>query len=337
MSTAQDAFKTLGPNQILDALDAQGWQTDGRVTALNSYENRVYLIGLEQGDSVVTKFYRPQRWSDAAIEEELDFMRELAETDNPVICSLQSPADSATGAAGNTLFHWEHFRFCVYPRAGGRPPELDNPDQLEVIGRAMGRLHLVGEQRQFQHRRALSAEILGDNSVEFLLQSELLPTASRNVYSGVASDILKSIHAAFNDCKDVQRIRIHGDFHPGNILWGADDTPHLLDFDDTCSGPAVQDLWMFLSGDRSYASARLADLLIGYTQFREFDSNELALIEPLRALRLLHYAAWIARRWDDPAFAKAFPFFAEQRFWDEHILSLREQQAQLAEPLLIWD
>jgi len=323
------AFQHLDPTHLLDAMDAAGWQTDGRVSALNSYENRVYQIGLLDGTSVVAKFYRPERWSDAAILEEHSFTLELQGHDLPVVAPL---ADDH----GSTLHHTDVFRFVVFPQAGGRPPELDDPDQLEVIGRAMGRLHLVGEQKQFTDRHQLSPARLGDESLEYLLQSDLLPKESLSVYSGVASDIMQQVHAAFSATRTVT-LRIHGDFHPGNILWGRDDTPHILDFDDTCTGPAIQDLWMFISGDRSYSTARLADLLEGYTQFREFDPGELPLLEPLRALRLLHYAAWIARRWDDPAFKLAFPFFAEQRFWDDHILSLREQRAMLDEAPLKWD
>lgn len=333
MTIAPDPFRALGPTQILDAIDAAGWHTDGRVSALNSYENRVYLVGLDDGDSVVAKFYRPQRWTDAALMEEHSFMQELCDTDNPVIAALPSPDKSSA----QTLHHWDDFRFCVYPRAGGRPPELDNPEQLEVIGRAIARLHLVGEQKNFVHRKTLSVSDLGACSVEFLLQSPLLPGESRRVYEGVATDLLQAVQRGFSSYADVQQLRIHGDFHPGNILWSSSGTPQLLDFDDTCMGPAIQDLWMFISGDRAYATARLADLLEGYTQFREFDPSELVLIESLRALRLLHYAAWIARRWNDPAFARAFPFFAEQRFWDDHILSLREQRAGMDEPALVWD
>ncbi len=328
--SAKSAFESLGPNQILDSLDAVGWHTDGRVSGLNSYENRVYQVGLEDGSSVVAKFYRPHRWSDATILEEHQFSAELQDTDIPVICPI---ADDT----GKTLHHFEDFRFCVFPRAGGRPPELDNPEQLEVIGRCMARLHLVGEQQKFEHRHQLTPDRLGDESVAFLLSSELLPSDCRDVYAGLSADILQKTHAEFDQCRGVQQLRIHGDFHPGNILWGSDQTPHLLDFDDCCSGPAIQDLWMFLSGDRPYATARLADILEGYTQFREFDPAELALVEPLRALRLIHYAAWIARRWEDPAFARAFPFFAERRFWDEHILGLREQRAAMDEAPLVWD
>jgi len=323
------AFQQLDPTHLLDAMDAAGWQTDGRVTALNSYENRVYQVGLEDGTSVVAKFYRPERWTDAAILEEHAFTQELHDCDIPVISPI-------AGQQGSTLHRTEAFRFTVFEKAGGRPPELDDPDQLEVIGRTLGRLHLVGQQAAFSERVTLDPVRLGDESLNFLLSSELLPMESQSVYEGVASDIMQQVHAAFS-ATTVSHLRIHGDFHPGNILWGRDDTPHVLDFDDTCAGPAVQDLWMFISGDRPYRTARLADVLEGYTQFREFDPRELALIEPLRSLRLLHYAAWIARRWDDPAFKMAFPFFAERRFWDEHILSLREQRAMLDEPALIWD
>jgi len=322
-------FEDLGPNEILDAVDAAGWQTDGRVSALNSYENRVYQIGLEDGSSIVGKFYRPNRWTDEAILEEHSFCAELIDKDLPVIGPLSGNNQSTLHKAGIQ-------RYTLFPRAGGRPPELDNPDQLEVIGRTIGRLHLVGATRTFDHRHALSPALLGDKSLDFLLNSALLPMESRGVYQGVATDIMKLVNERFANTR-FSTLRIHGDFHPGNILWGGDETPHLLDFDDTCTGPAVQDLWMFISGDRPYATARLADLLEGYTQFREFDPAELELIEPLRALRLIHYAAWIARRWEDPAFKIAFPFFAEVRFWDEHILSLREQRAALDETPLVWD
>ena len=327
---ATTAFRHLGPNEILDAIDSVGYETDGRVSALNSYENRVYQIGLEGGEFIVAKFYRPERWSDDAILEEHRFTRELADTDVPVIAPV-------TDTRGQSLFTHGQFRFATFTRAGGRPPELDNPDQLEVIGRTLARLHLVGELQPFVHRVTITPDRLGQASLEFLLGSELLPPAAREVYNGIVTDMMTVVSAAFEGCADLAQLRIHGDFHPGNILWGRGDTPHVLDFDDTCTGPAIQDLWMFVSGDRQYRTARLADLLEGYTQFRDFDPRELQLLEPLRSLRLIHYAAWIARRWEDPAFKLAFPFFSEQRFWDEHILSLREQRAALDEPPLVWD
>ncbi len=315
----------------MDAIDAAGWQTDGRVSALNSYENRVYLIGLVDGNSVVAKFYRPERWSDDAIIEEHRFCDELKAADLPVIAPLPSQASANTAS---TLLHVDPFRLCVFPKAGGRPPELDNSDQLEVIGRTLGRLHLVGEIAQFTHRAAIDVTRLGLASVEHVMQSNQVPMELNTAYEAVVHPLLEEVQQRFNDTKGIQQIRIHGDFHPGNILWGGDDTPHLLDFDDTSMGPAVQDLWMFISGDHQYAQARLGDLLDGYTEFREFDERELQLIEPLRALRIVHYAAWISRRWEDPAFQQAFPFFAGNRFWDEHILALKEQRSRLDEPVL---
>jgi len=286
----------------------------------------VYLIGLTDGSSIVAKFYRPQRWSDDAIFEEHRFCTELEAADLPVISPL--------GKAGATLIHVPPFRLCVFPRAGGRPPELDNSEQLTVIGRTLGRLHLVGELRAFEQRPAIDVARLGVESVEHVLRSNQVPMELLSAYEAVVKPLIDEVRARFDKASAIKQIRIHGDFHPGNILWGADDTPHLLDFDDTAMGPAVQDLWMFLSGDHQYAQARLGDLLDGYTEFREFDERELALIEPLRSLRIVHYAAWISKRWEDPAFQLAFPFFAGNRFWDEHILALKEQRARLDEPVL---
>ncbi len=344
-------FNRLDPNLILDAVDSSGLMTDGRVSALNSYENRVYQIGIEDSQPVVAKFYRPVRWSDDTILEEHAFTCELVENDLPVIRALTT-AELANGARYQTdvdplsqqaetenslLHHFADYRFAIYPRAGGRPPELDDPDQLEVIGRTLARLHLVGELSEFKHRPTLDPMVWGQASKNTILQGDFLPAELREVYQGLVEDILNVVGQQFSAAGSVSTIRLHGDFHPGNILWGADDTPHLLDFDDCIAGPAIQDLWMFLSGDREYRTARVADILEGYTQFRDFDPRELQLVEPLRSLRQIHYAAWIAKRWNDPAFAKAFPFFAEQRYWDEHILALREQRAMLDEPPVKWD
>jgi len=282
---------------------------------------------LEDESTVVAKFYRPARWSDAALLEAHAFCQRLVEHDLPVIAPL-------TSADGDTLLHAGPFRFCLFARAGGRPPELDNPDQLLVIGRTLGRLHRVGDIHQFEHRAHFNAARLGDQSVEFLISSALLPDDVRASYTSLVEDVMTQVHARINALGELHTLSIHGDFHPGNILWGRDDTPHLLDFDDTATGPSMQDIWMFISGDREYAQARLGDLLDGYHEFREIDEREIALIEPLRALRIIHYAAWIARRWEDPAFQLAFPFFAGNRFWDEHILSLREQRAALDEAVL---
>lgn len=322
------AFQTLDPNQILDAIDNAGWQTDGRVSALNSYENRVYSIGLQDGNTVIAKFYRPGRWDDSTILEEHRFCDALIARDLPVIAPIKD-------AAGTTLHHSGRFRFSLFPRAGGRPPELDNPEQLAVIGRTIGRLHLVGDTLPFQYRPFIDASRLGDECADYLLDSCLIPGDQALVYESVIDDLLPEVHACLDDV-NYREISLHGDFHPGNILWGSSNTPHVLDFDDAATGPAMQDLWMFISGDRRYAEARLADLLDGYNEFRVFDEREIALIEPLRTLRMVHYAAWIARRWEDPAFKQAFPFFAHARFWDEHIQSLREQRAALDKPWLIY-
>lgn len=295
---------------------------------MNSYENRVYSIGLTSGDSVVAKFYRPGRWSDETILEEHRFCDALLERDLPVIAPLKNEQQ-------NSLHQTGLFRFSVYPRAGGRSPHLDDPRQLAVIGRTIARLHLVSERHSFEHRCSLDAERLGDESVGFLLESDLLPADQAHVYESVVDELLDEVHEQIN-ATSWQSICLHGDFHPGNLLWHSDDTPQLLDFDDAMTGPAMQDLWMFISGDRAYAQARLGDLLDGYNEFRDFDEREIALIEPLRTLRIIHYAAWIARRWQDPAFKSAFPFFAEPRFWDEHIQSLREQRASLDDPWLLY-
>ncbi|MDO6459966.1 serine/threonine protein kinase [Granulosicoccaceae sp. 1_MG-2023] len=324
----QWAFEQLGPDAILDAIEATGRLCDGRTLALNSYENRVYRVGIEDAPPLVAKFYRPQRWSDEAIREEHRFSRELADADIPVIAPL---ADEN----GETLFRHGLFRFALFPVRGGRAPELDNPGQLEVIGRFVARLHLIGEQCEFVHRPQLNVKRLGEDSVNFLLDSPHLPRELQASYRAISTDLLAAVRERFAHASAVRQLRIHGDLHPGNLLW-RDGTPHIVDLDDCCNGPAIQDLWLFLSGDRQYRSARLADLLCGYEEFREFDPRELHLVEALRALRQLYYAAWLARRWEDPAFQQAFPWFASARFWDDHILALREQRAAMDEPDLIW-
>jgi Ser/Thr protein kinase RdoA (MazF antagonist) len=328
-SILTSAFQSLTPDTMLDAIDSLGYRTDGRFLALNSYENRVYQIGLEDSDPVIAKFYRPERWSDAAILEEHAFTLLLEEDEIPVVAPIPD-------ASGLTLHHFAEHRFALYPRRGGRTPELDNPEQLEMIGRFMARIHLHGALHPFEHRPTLNIETFGEIPSRYLLEQRVIPLELETSYRTLVADLLQQIRRCFEDAGDVAQIRIHGDCHPSNILW-RDGTPHIVDFDDARMGPAIQDLWMFLSGDRQYSTARLADLLEGYTQFRDFDPRELHLVEALRTLRMIHYAAWLARRADDPAFKLAFPWFYTNRFWDDHILSLREQAALMNEPPLIWD
>ena len=319
-------YAELGPDLILDAVESKGYVTDGHLLALNSYENRVYQIGIGERQYLVAKFYRPERWTDAAILEEHAFARELAEAEIPVVAPL---ADDH----GETLFVHAGFRFALYPRRGGRWPDLDDPDKLEWLGRFLGRIHAVGATRPFAHRPTLDIDSFGTQSYRYLLEGGFIPAHIELAYRTLAEDLLAEIAAAYRRAGSVEYIRLHGDCHPGNILW-TDDGPHFVDLDDCRMGPAVQDLWMLLSGDRQAMALQLSEIVAGYELFRDFDRRELLLIEALRTLRMLHYAAWLARRWDDPAFPQAFPWFNTPRYWEEHILQLREQAAALQEPAL---
>jgi Ser/Thr protein kinase RdoA (MazF antagonist) len=318
-------YSTLTPDVVLDALESTGLRGDGRLIALNSYENRVYQIWLEEGPSVVAKFYRPERWSEAAILEEHAFTRELAEREIPVVAPML--------VEGKTLHTHGSFRFALFPRRGGRTPEFDHGDTLEWMGRFLGRIHAVGALTPFVHRPALDIASFGEESRDFLLAHDWLPPDLRDVWQGVAEQALEGVRYCYDRAGQVASLRLHGDCHAGNVLW-TDEGPHFVDFDDSRMGPAVQDLWMLLSGDRADMTRQLADVLAGYEDFMEFDLRELHLVEALRTLRLLHYSAWIARRWDDPAFPAAFPWFNTQRYWEERILELREQIALMQEPPL---
>lgn len=325
---AQSAFENLDPDSILDAFESTGHYSDGRVLALNSYENRVYRIGVEEDAPLIAKFYRPGRWSDKEILEDHAFSFELQEQELPVVAPWSD-------SNGETLFHHGPHRFTLYPLRGGRAPELDNSHQLEIIGRFIGRLHLIGATKKFEFRPQLTVERLGINSVEFILEKSEIPDGLKASYNAITEDLITTVRNRLDSVGEYTQLRIHGDFHPGNLLW-RDNIPNIVDLDDCCTGPSIQDLWMFLSGDRQYQNARLGDLLSGYEEFRDFDVAELGLIEPLRTLRQIFYAAWLARRWEDPAFKLAFPWFASARYWDDHILALREQRAALDEPHLIW-
>ena len=319
-------YAGLTPDTVLNALESVGLRADGRLLALNSYENRVYQVGMEEGPPVVAKFYRPARWSDAQILEEHAFVLELAERELPVV------APQAL-AGGVTLHAFAGFRFAVYPRRGGRAPELDDPDTLEWMGRFIGRIHAAGATRAFAHRPALDIATFGDESRAYLLAHGCVPADLIAAWSSVAAQALDGVRRGFDRAGAVRPLRLHGDCHAGNVLW-TDDGPHFVDFDDCRTGPAVQDLWMLLSGDRPDMTRQLADVLEGYEDFFDFDPRELYLVEPLRTLRLIHYSAWLARRWDDPAFPAAFPWFNTQRYWQDRILELREQIALMDEPPL---
>lgn len=318
-------FSALTPDLVLDALESTGLRCDGRMLALNSFENRVYQVGREEGAPVVAKFYRPERWSNEAILEEHAFTRELTEQEIPVVAPLE--------LAGRTLHESGGFRFAVYPRQGGRPPELDDTGTLEWMGRFLGRIHAVGATRPFAHRPVLDIETFGTAPRAWLLENGWIPPELLSAWESVSAQALEGVRHCFERAGGIARLRLHGDCHMGNVLW-ADDGPHFVDFDDCRMGPAVQDLWMLLSGERDAMTRQLSDVLAGYEDFCEFDRRELHLVEALRTLRLLHYSAWLARRWDDPAFPAAFPWFNTPHYWQDRILELREQVALMQEPPL---
>ncbi|MBS0308977.1 MAG: serine/threonine protein kinase [Proteobacteria bacterium] len=322
---ATPGYASLTPDTVLDALDSIGLRSDGRLLALNSYENRVYQIGMEDVPPLVAKFYRPGRWSDAAILEEHAFVGELAEDEIPVV-----PARSIDG---RSLHVYAGFRFAVFPRHGGRAPELDAPGTLEWLGRFLGRIHAVGARQPFTERPRLDIASFGEAPRDYLLAHDCIPPDLLAAWQSVTAQALDGVRACFARAGEVAQLRLHGDCHCGNVLW-TDAGPHFVDFDDARTGPAVQDVWMLLSGERAERAGQLADLLAGYEDFCAFHPRELHLIEGLRTLRLLHYSAWLASRWDDPAFPVAFPWFNTQRYWQDRILELREQIALMEEPPL---
>ncbi len=320
------AYADLTPDCLLDAIDSLGMRSDGRLLQLNSFENRVYQVGFEDGSQRIAKFYRPGRWSDAAILEEHAFTIELAEQEIPAVPPLSRN--------GQTLHHFERHRFALFARQGGRSPDIEQEETLEWLGRFLGRIHAVGASRAYQTRPSLDRLSFGIESRDVLVAGNWLPEDLRLSWISVADQALEEVSRAYQRAGDVHLLRLHGDCHAGNLLW-TEDGPHFVDFDDSRSGPAVQDLWMLLSGDAGDMRRQLAALLRGYAMFREFDRRELLLVEALRTLRLIHYSAWIARRWHDPAFPAAFPWFGSVRYWQDRILELREQVALMQEPPLI--
>jgi Ser/Thr protein kinase RdoA (MazF antagonist) len=318
-------YSDLSPDTVLDAVEALDLKCDGRVLALNSYENRVYQVGLEEADPVVAKFYRPRRWSDAAILEEHAFALELAAQEIPVVAPLTP--------GGRSLHVHGDYRYTVFPRRGGRWPELGTTEEREWVGRFLGRIHAVGRGGTFHARGSLDARQLGIEARDFVLDGNWMPDYLADKYAEITDELLAEIDSRTHAWGGARIGRILGDCHRGNILW-TDLGPHFLDLDDCLKGPAIQDLWMLLSGDNQQMRSELVDLLAGYEQFAAFDRSEIALIEPLRALRMIHYCAWLARRWHDPAFPKAFPWFAEPRYWEQHYRALQDQLAAVTAPPL---
>ena len=319
-------FGPLTPDFVLSAVEATGLVCDGRLLTLNSYENRVYQVGIEDAAPVVAKFYRPARWSDEAILEEHAFLAELAEAEIPAV--------PAREIGGRTLHHTGGFRLALFPRRGGRAPELDDPEVLTWLGRFLGRIHAIGARQPFVHRPTLDIRSFGEEPRDALLASPFLPPELRDTWLSVVNQALDSVRRCFDRACELPQIRLHGDVHSGNVLW-TDAGPHFVDFDDARNGPAIQDLWMLLSGDAPAMARQLDAVLEGYEQFADFEPRSLNLVEALRTLRLIHYAGWIAKRWDDPAFPAAFSWFDTPRYWQDQILALREQVALMDESPLV--
>ena len=317
------AFLGLTPEEMLDAVETRGITCDGRFLALNSYENRVYRLGVEDAEPVVAKFYRPGRWSDEAIIEEHRFTAELADMEIPVVAPL-------VHGDGRTLHHAGPFRFALYPYRGGRAMEPDNPDQLEMLGRFIGRIHAAGAARAYRHRPAIDIDNHLRQPGAGLVGMGFVPPHLETRWHDRLGSLTRAVERCFDQAGDMPAIRLHGDMHLGNILW-TDQGPHIVDFDDARNGPAIQDLWMFLSGDGDYLEARIDDLLRGYEQFHHFDRAGIRLVEVMRTLRMVYHAHWLASRWQDPAFPQAFPWFDSGRYWEQLLDDLDDQQDRMME------
>ena len=327
LETHLHPFNSLKPSFVLNAVDHQGYVSDGRILALNSYENRVYQVGIEDSEPIIAKFYRPKRWDDTQILEEHQFCAELVEQELPIVPPLK--------INGETLFQFGGFRLALYQRKGGHAPELDNLDNLFIMGRFLGRMHKVASTKIYKRRPAITCKHYGHESAA-LIEEKFIPEHIRDSYVAVVSELLKIIDTIYIDHEDSEFIRVHGDCHVGNILW-RDEAPHFIDFDDSRMAPAIQDVWMLLSGDRERQTAQLNEIIEGYNEFSEFPLQQLKYIESLRTLRIMYFSAWLARRWDDPAFPRAFPWFNTTQYWEQHILDLREQLGDINEaPLSVF-
>jgi Ser/Thr protein kinase RdoA (MazF antagonist) len=326
MSQKSTPFASLTPDAVLDAAEALGLAPDGRLFALNSYENRVYRVGRVDAEAVVVKFYRAGRWSDQQILEEHAFAAELAADEIPVAAPLV--------VAGATLHRHQEFRLAAFPLCAGSAPELDRADARELLGRTLARIHAAGARRRFLHRPTLERALLGARARASLLRSPLLPEHMRARYGDVSATLIEGIESAFAQAGPLSMIRLHGDCHLGNILW-QQRGPLLVDLDDCVNGPRIQDLWMFLSGNADEQQSQWAQIVEGYKQFGSIEFRELRLVEPLRAVRMLNHAAWVAERWTDPAFPRAFPWAGETRFWEGYVGDLMQQCQALEEPPLL--
>ena len=327
------AFQDLTPALVLDALDAVGQRGDGRVLQLNSYENRVFQVMLEDGSAVVAKFYRPGRWSNAQIVEEHAFALELAAAEVTAVPPLALRAEPHTPGLTlhgepPTLACWQaatgEQRFAVAARCAGREPELDDPAVLRQIGRFLGRLHSVGQRQPFLHRQVMNVQTDGERAIAVLLDGAFVADAERPAWQAASQQALALLVSAFEALGPLKTLRLHGDCHIGNVLW-RDGAAHVVDLDDAVQGPAVQDLWMLVSGDAQTMATQLNTMLQGYEQFMEFDDRERTLIEPLRTLRMLRHSAWLAARWGDPTFPLNFPYFGTAAYWSQQTTQLREQ------------
>ncbi|UUX96502.1 serine/threonine protein kinase [Aquabacterium sp. J223] len=326
-SSPRDSYAGLTPPKVLDALEQVGLYGDGRLLQLNSYENRVFLLHLEDGSAVVAKFYRPGRWSRQQILEEHALVRELADDEVPAVPPLALPDGGTLGSV--RLGDGVDMLFSISARHAGRAPELEDDQTLRWLGRFIARLHVVGGRRPFEHRLTLSPATWGRRAQALLLDSPWLDEPQRRPWAAACEAALQAVEGAFAAAADVPRLRLHGDCHPGNVLWREAEGPHFVDFDDACTGPAVHDLWMLASpGD----PVQWAALLDGYTQIRPLSQRELTLVEPLRTLRMVHHAGWLAARWDDPAFPAAFPWFGTPAYWSQQTQQLQEQLEAMSAP-----